>query len=94
MSFIIKELVKSRIRQLSVEELLGYASDYGFTITKSEATTILHYIQSSDLDLFSKEAIEEVYIKIEEVTDHQTALKAKRLFEEIIKNYGIEDYFY
>lgn len=93
MSFFIKEIVKSRVRQLTVDELLHYAGQYGFSITRKEASHILHYLQTSDLDIFSKHAMDEAYVKIAEITDNQTANKAKLLFEQIVKSYGLEDYF-
>ncbi|MCM3738721.1 DUF2624 domain-containing protein [Oceanobacillus luteolus] len=93
MSFFIKEIVKNRLRQLTVNELLHYAGEYGFSITREEAHHILHYLQSSDLDIFSKQAMDEAYVKLAEITDQQTASKAKLLFEQIVKSYGLEDYF-
>lgn len=94
MSFIIKELIKGKIKQLTVDEFLHYAKEYGFSVTADEASTILHYLQTNDLDIFSKDSIESIYQKITEVTNPQTANKAKKLLNEIIKSYGLENYFY
>lgn len=93
MSFIIKELIKNKIRHLTVAELLHFAHQYGFSLTEREAHQILQYIQTEDLDIFSKEAIEEVYEKIAEITDPQTATKARKLFEQLIVDFGVAHYF-
>lgn len=93
MSFIFKEIIRNRLRNLSVEELLHYGKQYGFSISREEATHILHFIRTSNFDIFSKQAIDEAYDKIADITNTQTANKAKALFENLIKSYGLEDYF-
>lgn len=94
MSFIIKELVKNRLKNLTVPELLHYANDYGFSISEAEAKQVLHYVQASDFDVFSKDSINDVYHKIAQITDVSTANQAKALLEEIVRSYGLENYFY
>lgn len=93
MSFLLKEIVKNRLRQLTTDELLHYANQYGFSITRKQADQIVHYMQTNNVDIFSKEAAEQAYQKIAEITDLQTANKLKALFDELIKTYGLESYF-
>lgn len=93
MSFFFKEIVNNRIKQLRVDEVLHYAQVYGFSLSRSEAANILHYIQTNDVDIFSKAAVNDAYKKIAEITDVETADKAKQLFEQMIKSYGLQDFF-
>lgn len=93
MSFFLKEMVKTRLKQLTVGEILHYADQYGFSLTNGEATKIIHYIQTNDIDIFSKKGIDEAQEKIAEITNPQTANKARSLLEQIIKSYGLEDLF-
>lgn len=93
MSFFIKEMVKTKLRQLTIGELLHYANQYGFSLTKDEAAEIIHYIQTNDIDIFSKKGIDEAHAKISNITNPHTADKARSLFEQIIKSYGLENLF-
>ncbi|MCF3941784.1 DUF2624 family protein [Oceanobacillus alkalisoli] len=93
MSFFIKEMVKTKLKQLTVKEMLYHADQYGFSLTKDEATEIIHYIQTNDIDIFSKKGIDDAHDKIAAITNPQTAHKARGLFEQLIKAYGLEHLF-
>lgn len=93
MSYFIKEMVKTKLRQLTAGEILHYADQYGFSLTRDEATKIIHYIQTNDIDIFSKKGIDEAHDKIAAITNPQTAQKARALFEQLIKSYGLEHLF-
>ena len=93
MSFFFKEIINHKLKQLTVEDVLHYARQYGFYISRQEAADILAYVQTNDVDIFSQEAVEDAYEKIAEITDWETADKAKQLFEQLIKSYGLENFF-
>ncbi|MHA6250961.1 DUF2624 family protein [Oceanobacillus sp. CAU 1775] len=93
MSFILKEIIKNKLRQLTVEELLSYAHQYNFSITAGEAKTILTYLQNQQLDVFSKHDIAILKNKLAEVTNEDTANKAMQLFNQIVSSYGLESLF-
>lgn len=94
MSILIKEIIKNKIRQLRKEELLYYANQYGITLTETEAKHILKYVHENDFDIFSLREIEKFHKKIAEITNPETANKAKNLFLQMITAYGLEDYFH
>ena len=93
MSIFIKEMIKSKIKQLRKDELLHHANKHGFSLSGKEADHILSYLKENEFDVFSKKDNEKLYKKLTEITDVSTANKAKQLFEQLIASYGLEDYF-
>ncbi|MFD1850260.1 DUF2624 domain-containing protein [Oceanobacillus bengalensis] len=89
MSFIIKELVKNKLKQISANELLQYGKQYGFTLSQNQASEITHFLRNNTLDPFQTKDREEMFRKLAEITDIETAKQARKLLDEIIKSYGL-----
>lgn len=94
MSSFLKEMINHKIKLLTKEELLHYAKQYGLNLSANEAEEILNYVHNNKLDVFSKKEIMKFHQKISEITNLETANKAKRLFEEVITSYGLEHLFH
>ncbi|WP_337018458.1 DUF2624 family protein [Oceanobacillus massiliensis] len=93
MSIFIKELVKNKLRNLSSSELLNYSNKYGFQISEKQAQAIIHYLRQYSPDPFDAVKRKEMFQQLSVITDQETAAKAQKLFDEIIRSYGLEYLF-
>ncbi len=93
-SNFIKGLIKQKINNLSASELISYAEQYGFSISASEADSIISYIKNRQPDPFSAEARMEMVRELTRITDAQTAKKALGLFNQLVQSYGLGHLFY
>ena len=93
MSSFIKEMVKMKIRQLSHQDLLNYSKEYNFSLTEMQSRSIIAYLQTNNLDPFLESDRVKMFNKLAEITDHATASKTIRLFNELISSYGLEYLF-
>ncbi|RYG74714.1 DUF2624 domain-containing protein [Lentibacillus lipolyticus] len=93
MSSFIKQLVTSKLKQLSPDELLHYAHEYNFSISRKQANAITSYLESHTVDPFSSSSRKKMFQELARITDRNTAIKAEKLFKETIKAYGLEHLF-
>ncbi|ALX48102.1 DUF2624 domain-containing protein [Lentibacillus amyloliquefaciens] len=93
MSTIIKQLINKKLKQLSPDELLRYAHQYGFSIDKNQAKEITAYLRQNPINPFEPEERMKMFKELARITDERTADKAQKLFVEIIKSYGMEGLF-
>ncbi len=93
MSIFIKELIKRKLNQISVADLLQYAEQYGFSLTKTEAEKIVMYLRTNNIDPFNKNDRTKMFQALTQITDINTANKAQNLFDEMIHSYGLEHLF-
>lgn len=81
------------MRQITAEDILQYSGEYGFILTRQQAQEIANYIHNNKIDPFDKNEREKMLHDLSKITDRQTALKANKLFHELIKSYGLEHLF-
>lgn len=93
MSNLIKEIINSKIKQITKEQILHYSKDYGFSITNEEAAKIAAYLKTNQIDPFHVEDRMKMYKELASITNIQTANKAQKLFNQMIKSYGLEHLF-
>ncbi|WP_188453641.1 DUF2624 domain-containing protein [Virgibacillus oceani] len=93
MSTFIKEMIAKKLKQLTSDELLHYSKKYGFNLSQAEAQSITKYLKTQQIDPFSSQDRVKMLKELARITDLQTAKKAQKLFEEIIKSYGLEYLF-
>ncbi|TFJ94099.1 DUF2624 domain-containing protein [Lentibacillus salicampi] len=93
MSTFIKQLVTKKLRKLSPDELLHYAHQYHFSITKKQANEITAYLRQNPIEPFDPAYRDKMFKDLARITDQETSNKAQTLFQEIIKSYGLEGYF-
>ncbi|SET60943.1 Protein of unknown function [Oceanobacillus limi] len=94
MSQWIKAIVINKMKQLTTEDIYKYGREYGFSITKQEATNISDYLKKNKIDPFDKQDHKKMLQELARITDKETAKKANRLFKEMIKAYGLESLFH
>ncbi|WP_152656230.1 DUF2624 domain-containing protein [Oceanobacillus sp. CFH 90083] len=93
MSFFIKEMIKNKLRKLTSEEILHYSSEYGFSITPTQADRIVNYLRASSPNPFDQADRERFMTELAKITDPKTAAAAQQLMDEVIKSYGMEHLF-
>jgi len=90
MSIFIKEFVSKKLKGITTEELLHYGELYGFSITQKEAEQIVDYLKTNSVDPFRADGRRKMLKELARITDVKTAKKAQKLFQELIKSYGLE----
>lgn len=90
---IIKELINTKIKTLTVHELMKYANEYGFSLSRDQAEEIIKYYRTHDIDPFDSEERMNFFKQLAYITDQDTARKAHRLFIEMIRRYNLEHLF-
>lgn len=94
MSFFLKNFALQRIRRITIEEILQYAQDYGFSIQVSEAEQIHEVLQTTDFDPFSISDHKRLLTELQFITNEETAEKAEELLMLIMQKYNFEHYLY
>ncbi|GAA0441019.1 MAG: DUF2624 domain-containing protein [Bacillota bacterium] len=93
MSNFIKEMIRRKLAQLTAPELLHYSNQYGFSLSNNEAQQIITYLKKNNVDPFSSHGREKMLRDLALITDQATAKKAQKLFNELIKSYGLGHLF-
>ncbi|GIO23119.1 DUF2624 domain-containing protein [Oceanobacillus sp. J11TS1] len=93
MSIFLKEIIKNKLRNLTADEILHYSSQYGFSITNTQANQIVSYVRRSSPNPFDQADRNRFMNELEKITDRKTALAAQQLMDEVIKSYGLEHLF-
>ena len=93
MDGIKKKIILSRWKQIKGEDIYSYAKEYGISITENQATQISKHIQSSSYDPTKQQDRTKMLKQLAKITDLETAQKCNKLFNKLIKQYGVEDIF-
>ncbi|GAB4073432.1 hypothetical protein GCM10028778_09460 [Barrientosiimonas marina] len=93
MSTFIKQMVRSKLQQLTTDELLYHAQKYHFSINRKQATDITAYLQQASIDPFDPASRDKMVQELARITDDETADQAETLFQKIVAAYGLDDLF-
>ncbi|SFA70674.1 Protein of unknown function [Lentibacillus halodurans] len=93
MSTFIKQMINKKLKQLSPDELLYYARQYNFSISKEQARLITAYLRQNPIDPFDPGKRAKMFKELARITDQETANQAQSLFQKMIKSYGAEHLF-
>ncbi|MGJ9456984.1 DUF2624 domain-containing protein [Oceanobacillus sp. CF4.6] len=93
MSMFIKEMVKNKLKNIRTEELLHYSKQYGFKISEKQARLITEYLRKNSPDPFDAASRDVMFVQLAVITDKETAKQAQKLFDEIIRSYGLQHLF-
>jgi len=85
------ELIKRRIKLITVEEVLSYSNQYGFSISRQEALAIVNYLKTTPIE--SLQSKKNLISDLEKLTTISTAKKAERLLDQFIATYGLHYLF-
>lgn len=78
MSTILKQLINKKLRQLSSEDLLRYAHQYGFSINRNQAKEITAYMHENPINPFEYGERMKMFKELARITDEKTADKAQK----------------
>lgn len=93
MSNFIKGIIMKKLQLVSYEDLLFYGNEYGIPLDENEAKAMSHYIKNNQIDPFSEKDRMKTFHELAQVTNKATANKTEKLFNELIKSYGLEHLF-
>lgn len=93
MSFFIKDLIIKRLSKITIEDVLYYGKQYGFTVTEQEARDIVDYVRKHTIDPFNSKDRKKAFNHLAQITSQDTAIKAESLFVQLIKSYGLDSLF-
>ncbi|CQR46865.1 hypothetical protein BN1058_01148 [Paraliobacillus sp. PM-2] len=89
----VKQMIEKKIKSLSAVELLNYAEQYQISITSQQANMIVDFLHSTNLNPLSDSDRLKMFRTLAQITDLNTAKQTQRLFNQLIKQYGVEDWF-
>ncbi|WP_407268406.1 DUF2624 family protein [Radiobacillus sp. PE A8.2] len=93
MNKIVHQMIVKKIKNLSSEEILTYSKQYDISINKQQAQAISSYVKKVELDPIIQADRMKMFKKLAQITDLDTAKKAQKLFNQLIKQYGVESWF-
>ncbi|GGA68494.1 DUF2624 domain-containing protein [Ornithinibacillus halotolerans] len=94
MSIFIKQIIINKMRHITTEDVAHYSKQYGFSISREQAQEISNYVRSKQINPFERREREKMLHDLSKITDRETAIKANKLFHELIKSYGLEHLFH
>ncbi|GGM31416.1 hypothetical protein GCM10011351_16940 [Paraliobacillus quinghaiensis] len=89
----VQQMIEKKIKNLSSSELLNYAQQYQINLTRTQANEIVTFLRSTDLNPLEQADRVKLLKKLAQITDLKTAQQAQQLFNQIIKQYGVESWF-
>ncbi|SEN55537.1 Protein of unknown function [Amphibacillus marinus] len=93
MNFMLKQIIRTRIMQLTPGELIRHAHAYNIDLSLNQANQIINVLRESDLDPFSKADLNKLFDRLEQITDASTAEKGREILTQFVKQYGVADWF-
>lgn len=86
-------MIRQKINDLTVKDVISFSQEHNMDISSQQAKNILTFVKKSDLNPFSEKDRLKLLKKIALISDQKTAQKANQLFKQMIKTYGVENYF-
>ncbi|KGX85329.1 DUF2624 domain-containing protein [Pontibacillus marinus] len=93
MKNMIKQVVKQKLKTLTVDELISYANTYNVSITPKQGEQIIAFLKETDLNPLDEQDRMKALKKLAQITDPQTAQKVNKIFHGIIKENGLSHWF-
>ncbi|MCD5323595.1 MULTISPECIES: DUF2624 domain-containing protein [Pontibacillus] len=90
---MISQVVKQKIQNLSVHDLLEQSRQFNVPLTKAQATEIVSFLKSSNLNPLDEKDRMKALKKLAQITDPKTAQKVNKIFQEMIKENGLSHWF-
>ena len=93
MNNFVQQMIQKKFKQITAEELLRYSKQYGITITKDQAIKITAFIKNTKLNPVNTDDRLKMFKKLAQLTNMETAQKAQKLFNQLVKEHGVESWF-
>ncbi|HLR66471.1 DUF2624 domain-containing protein [Virgibacillus alimentarius] len=94
MSNFLKSLIIKKLENLTADELLYYAKQYGFSVTEKEAKDITTYVKTHPINPFDENERIKMLQALTQITNAETAKKAQKIFNELVHSQGLGHLFY
>lgn len=82
-----------KIKSIKPEELRNYGEQYNITLTKKQAEEITSFLGRTNLDPVKEHDRLKLFKKLAQITNLETAQKAQKIFNKLIKEHGVESWF-
>lgn len=89
----IQQMIEKKLKSISKQELLHYASQYQIVLTDEQASNIVNFLRHSKLNPLLENDRMEMVRKLAQLTDFNTAKQVQGLFQQLVKQYGVEEWF-
>ncbi|GAA5415528.1 hypothetical protein Pryu01_00559 [Paraliobacillus ryukyuensis] len=93
MQGFVQQMIKKKLKGITSTELLHYAKQYDVVITSEQAVQIASFLHANELNPLLESDRMKMFKKLAQITDLNTAKQAQRLFNQLIKQYGVEGWF-
>ncbi|MFC5466615.1 DUF2624 domain-containing protein [Lederbergia graminis] len=82
MNFLIKNIVRQRLNAATADEILKYAKEYGFEVTKQQAEYAANFLRGKNYDIFDDKTRAMIVREIAKIAGPDTARELNKLFIE------------
>lgn len=82
---IFENIINHKIKTITADELLKYASQFNITLNKPKAEKVAQYLRSTQLNLFNDGDRVQLIRDIAKITGPQTARELNKLIIEFTK---------
>lgn len=82
---MIESIINHKINTITTDELLKYASQYHFSISRQQAQKIVKYLRGKQINIFDATQRAKVIKEIAKVAGPQTAKEVNKLFIQFTK---------
>ncbi|ENH97488.1 hypothetical protein J416_05738 [Gracilibacillus halophilus YIM-C55.5] len=93
MDGITKHLIQKKLSSLTDNEILKYAQKYNIPLQPKQANLIVQQLQSNRYNPLDANDRAQMFKKLAQITDINTAKACQKLFNELIREYGFEHLF-
>jgi hypothetical protein len=82
---IFENIINHKIRNITADELLKYASQFQISITKAQAQKIAGYLRGKQVNIFNDSERTSLIKEIARITGPETAREVNKLFIQFTK---------
>lgn len=82
---MIKNMVNFKVNMITSEELLKYAKQFNFDVSKDEAEKIATYLRGKNLDIFDDRTRSQIIREVAKISGPKTAKELNKLFIQFTK---------
>ncbi|WP_138415763.1 DUF2624 domain-containing protein [Aquibacillus sediminis] len=93
MNSFVQQMIQKKLKQVHPSDLLDYGEEYGIPLTEQQAKQISAYLKNTNLNPTNEKDRMQFFKKLAQITDIKTAQKAQKLFNQLIKDYGVQSWF-
>ncbi|MCJ7841865.1 DUF2624 domain-containing protein [Lederbergia sp. NSJ-179] len=82
---MIKNMVNYKVNLITGEELLKYAKQFNFHVSKEEADKVAAYLRGKNLDIFDDRTRAQIIREVAKISGPKTAKELNKLFIQFTK---------